>query len=49
MRPTRFVNLITFFYGEAEHCRLILGAAPLSLFRELHFHPGSRQTVGAPT
>ena len=37
------VNLIAYFNGDRENQTLILGAAPLSLFRELHIHPCSLQ------
>ena len=39
----RLVNLITYFDGDPENQILILGAAPLSLFKELHIHPSSLQ------
>ena len=42
----RFVNLITYFDRDPENHIHILGAAPLSLFRDLHIQAGSLQALG---
>ena len=44
----RFVNLITYFDGVPGNRIFTLGAAPLSLFRDLHFRPGSLQALRVP-
>ena len=42
------VNLSTYFDRDPENQILIFGAAPLSLFRDFHFHPNSLQALRMP-